>query len=236
MKKTLLTLMTLSFGFAAMAQHFVQVKSGVNISSFTFKDSKEVRQSKDYTHVFNNYSAVSYESHLGKGERHILRPEIGFRQSGSKMIEDGRKYEWKFNYLDVNLSYMFKFLGNDKYGLHVGAGPNLAFLLNGEQTLPLGQTGVQYSNVIKDKTIKILDFGVNFLANAQFKVTENFFVTFEYRYGLGILDIESDSNKPTQHTRSTNHFVLAGLMFNLNAKSKKDQEQEKLKGDENEIK
>lgn len=215
MKKTLLTLITLSICFAAIAQHHIEIKSGVNFSSFVFKDSKSIK-AKDLTHVFNNYSAISYEAHLGKNKRHIVRPELGFRQSGARIIKDKTKYEWKFNYLDVNLTYMFKFLGNDNYGLHVGAGPNLGFLLTGEQSI-----GEEYYDVIDENQIKILDVGLNFLANAQFKVSKNIFVSVEYRYGLGLLNIESDED---QRTRSTNHYILAGLLFNLNLKNKKEDE------------
>ena len=213
MKKTLLTLITLSLSFAAIAQHHLHLKSGFSFTSFVFKDSKSLK-TKDLNHVFNNYTAISYDSHLAK--RHILRAELGFRQAGAKAILDQTKYEWKFNYLDLNVAYLFKFLGNEKYSLNIGTGPYLGFLINGEQSI-----GETYYNVKKERAINTVDLGLTFLTNAEFKVAENISVTLEYRYGLGLLNIENDKINPSQSTKNTSHYVLAGLSFNL--KTKKDE-------------
>ena len=214
MKKTLLTLIVLSFSFAAIAQNHIHLKSGVSFTSFVFKNSESIK-TKDLTHVFNNYSAFSYENYFAK--RNILRAELGLRQAGAKAIMDEMKYEWKFNYLDVNLAYLFKFLGNENYGLHIGASPYLGFLLGGEQSI-----GETYYDVKDERAIKTIDVGVNFLANAQFKVAENIFVSLEYRYGLGMLNIETDESNPDQVTKNTSHSILAGLSFNLSKKEKNE--------------
>ncbi len=210
MKKIILTLITLSFWVFASAQSHLHLKSGKSFSSFLFKDSESFKE-KDLDYAFNNYFAISYDNYLS--ERNILRAEFGLREAGAKAIIDEVKYEWNFNYLDLQVAYLFKYLGNEKYGLHVGAAPYLGFLLTGEQSV--GQT---YYNVKKERAIKTVDFGVNFLTNAQFRVAENIYVTLEYRYGLGLLNIETDGDNPDQVTRNRSHFVLAGLSFNLNKK------------------
>lgn len=216
MKKTLLTLIIMGFSLAAIAQHHIHLKSGVSLSSFVFKDSESIKN-KNLTHVFNNYSAVSYDADILK--IHVLRAELGFRQAGAKAIVDQEKYEWNFNYLDVNLAYLIKFVGNEKYGLHVGAGPYLGFLLSGEQSI-----GDVYYNVKKERAINTLDLGLNFLANGQFKVSENISISLEYRYGLGLLNVETDGTNPDQVTRNKTHYFLAGLSFNLiNKKNKEDE-------------
>lgn len=216
MKKQLLTIIALSFSIAAIAQSHITLKSGISFTSFVFKDSESIK-TKDLTHVFNNYSAFSYENYIG--ERNILRAELGLRQAGSKAIIDEVRYHWDFNYLDINLAYLFKIVGNENYGLHIGASPYIGFLLSGEQSI-----GESYYDVKEDKSIKTIDSGINFLANAQFKVAENIFVSLEYRYGLGLVNIETDDINPDQYSRNNAHSILAGLSFNL---SKKDKDESK---------
>lgn len=211
MKKTVLILITLFFMVGTKAQNHIHLKSGKAFTSFLFKDSESLKE-KDLTHTFNNYFGISYENYLS--ERSILRAELGFREGGAKAIIDEIKYEWNFNYLDLNLGYLFKFLGNERYGLHLGASPYLGFLLAGEQSI-----GETYFDVKKERAIKTVDFGLNFLTNAQFKVAENIYVTLEYRYSLGLLNIETDGTNPEQETRNRGHFILAGLSFNLNKKT-----------------
>ena len=208
MKKILLSLFAISITWAAISQNHLHLKSGKSFTSFMFKDSEGVKD-KNLNYVFNNYFGISYDKYLN--DRNIIRGEFAFREAGAQAIIDEVKYEWNFNYLDLNVAYLFKYLGNDRFGLHIGAAPTLGFLLTGEQSI-----GQQYFDVKKERAIKTVDFGINFLTNAQFKVADKISVLLEYRYGLGLLNIETDGNNPDQVTQNRSHFILAGLSFNLN--------------------
>jgi hypothetical protein len=207
MKKFLLFAIALIGVSGIYAQSHLHLKSGKTFSTFFFKDSESVKE-KNLNYVARNYFGISYDAHIGN--RSIFRPEVGFRESGATTIIDNTKYKWDFSYLDLNLSYLFKALGNEKYGVYAGVGPNLGFLLMGEQAI-----GNDYFDVKKERAIKTVDFGVNFLVNSKIKVAENIFVTLEYRYAFGLLNIETDGANPDQITRNRAHGVLAGLSFNL---------------------
>jgi hypothetical protein len=91
--------------------------------------------------------------------------------------------------------------------LSPGASLGLDYLTKGEQSI-----GSQRYNLIENKIFKRLNLGMNLFANAQFKVTETLSLLFEYRFGLGLNQIEKDADEVTRNVSNT---ALVGLSFKL---------------------
>jgi hypothetical protein len=54
--------------------------------------------------------------------------------------------------------------------------------------------------------------GTSLFANAQIKVTETLYLQFEYRFGIGLNQIEKDVGEKTRNISNT---ALIGLSFKL---------------------
>lgn len=207
MKKNLLLLCAFFLAFSSMAQNHFQVKSGKTFSTFLFRDSDK---NKDETlnYITNNFLGLSYDFNLGK--LHVLRPEVSYREGGARSQWNNRRLFWKLNYLDVNFAYLIKVLDFEKIKIYQGVAPGLGFLMSGEQYI-----GDDYFDVKESGTLRKLDFGVNFMANAKIKVIENVFLTIEYRYGLGIRQIETNAAQTSQVSRNRFHAAIFGVAIPL---------------------
>lgn len=216
MKKPLLTICFLWFIWVANTQNqnHLHIKSGKTFSTFLFKDSESAKET-NLNHISGNYFGISFDTQIGK--RSVIRPELGFREAGARSILNETKIQWNFGYLDLGGVYLFNLLAKDKINVYAGVGINLGFMLIGEQSV-----GNTYFNVKKERAIKTLDFATQYLAGAKIKVAENIHVTLEYRYQLGLLNIETDAQNPDQITHNRMHGIIAGLSFNL-SKQKSDE-------------
>lgn len=207
MKHSLLFFFLSLLCFGSVAQNHFQVKSGKTFSTFLFRDSDK---NKDETlnYITNNFLGMSYDFNLGK--LHVLRPEVSYREGGARSVWNNRRLFWKLNYLDVNFAYFIKVLDFEKIKIYQGVAPGLGFLMSGEQYI-----GNDYFDVKATGALRKFDFGVNFMANAKIKVIENVFLTIEYRYGLGIRQIESNSAQTTQVSRNRFHAAIFGIAIPL---------------------
>lgn len=201
--KHLLTACFCLFLLSSQAQNQLHVKSGKTFSTFMFRNSEKTKD-ETLNHITNNFFGMSYDMHFGKLQ--VLRPEVSYREAGARSILNSQKLSWKLNYLDINMAYMLKILDFEKIKLYQGVAPGMAVLLAGEQFI-----GQEYHDLKAEKSIKNIDYGVNFILTSKIKVLENVFLTLEYRYGLGIYQIETNKNQSAQTSRNRFHGVIFGL-------------------------
>ncbi len=168
------------------AQNQLHVKSGKTFSTFMFRNSEKTKD-ETLNHITNNFFGMSYDMHFGKLQ--VLRPEVSYREAGDRSVLNSQKLSWKLNYLDINMAYMLKILDFEKIKLYQGVAPGVGILLAGEQFI-----GQEYHDLKAEKSIKTLDYGVNFILTSKIKILENVFLSIEYRYGLGINQIETNNN------------------------------------------
>jgi hypothetical protein len=185
------------------AQNQLHVKSGKTFSTFMFRNSEKTKD-ETLNHITNNFFGMSYDMHFGKLQ--VLRPEVSYREAGARSVLNSQKLSWKLNYLDINMAYMLKILDFEKIKLYQGVAPGVGILLAGEQFI-----GQEYHDLKAEKSIKTLDYGVNFILTGKVKIFENVFLSIEYRYGLGINQIETNNNQSTQTSRNRFHGVFFGL-------------------------
>jgi hypothetical protein len=207
MKKILLFLLLSGLCSRGFAQNHFHVKSGKTFSTFLFRNSENTKdESLDY--ITNNFLGLSYDFNLGK--LHVLRPEVSYREGGARSEWNNRRLFWKLNYIDINFAYQIKVLDFEKIKIYQGIAPGVGFLLSGEQYI-----GNDYFDVKKTGSLRKMDYGVNFMANAKIKVIENVYLTVEYRYGLGIRQIESNRNQSSQVSRNRFHAAIFGVAVPL---------------------
>lgn len=152
-------------------------------------------------------SSYSLSVNLELKSKHILRPEINLYQAGAKSSADNIPLNWRLNYLGIGCGYAYKVLELKSLTLSPGASLGLDYLTKGEQSI-----GNQRYDVIENKVFNRINLGMNLFANAQFKVTETLSLLFEYRFGLGLNQIEKDADETTRNVSNT---AFVGLSFKL---------------------
>lgn len=186
----------------------INLVGGKNFSSFLFKDSDGA---KDKTLNYNMLNSFGVNFGLQSGN-HILRPEILFRQAGAKSDFEGTALSWKMNYLDVNIAYLYSVVNTSRFSISPGIGIGAGYMLNGDQYI--GETRYQVSDT---DALKRFDFGFQGLTNFKAHITDFFSISLEYRFGMGITQIENDVN--AQKSRNIYHAALLGLGFTIGNKT-----------------
>lgn len=194
--------------FAGQAQNQLHVKGGKTFSTFLFRNS-ENNKDESLRHISTTYLGVSYDILLA--EKHLIRPELAYKQAGARSDINNIPLRWELNYLDLNVSYSYLTYEGEKVQLYQGLGPSMGILMGGEQ-----QLGDKVYDVVETESLKRFDLGINFMAHAKFLISENLYLSLEYRYGLGLWQIESNVNQTEEQTaRNRYHGAIVGLSFNL---------------------
>jgi hypothetical protein len=208
MKYRLLALATMALlhftGQGQMKLTDINLVGGRNFSTFSFKNSEGSKDQK-LNYVGLNTFGVNFNLTAG---RHILRPELSFRQAGAKSDYEGIPLSWKMNYLDVNLAYLVNVLNSERFVVAPGVGLGAGYMLNGEQYI--GST--RYS-ITDTKALKPFDFGFQGLAHFRANITDNLSLSLEYRFGMGITQIENADN--AQKSRNIYQAALLGIGIRL---------------------
>jgi len=186
----------------------ITLVGGKNFTSFLYKDS-DGDKDKTLDYAMNNSFGANFNFIK---ERHIIRPELMFRQAGAKSDFEGTALSWKMNYIDVNFGYLYSIVKTDKFSISPGVAIGAGYMLNGEQYI--GET--RYS-VTDTQKLKRFDFGFHGITNFKAYLNESFTISLEYRFGMGITQIENDVN--AQVSRNIYHSALLGFGILLNKKS-----------------
>ena len=71
--------------------------------------------------------------------------------------------------------------------------------------------GTNRLNITEQDLLKPFDLIASLTLNSRFKVTENFYINFDYRYGFGLMDIENTKLPP--NSIDSEQSVLGGLLL-----------------------
>lgn len=181
------------------------ISGGKNFSSFLYRNDANNKDEQMKYEMLNSFGInMSFSA-----DRHTLRLEFLFRQAGARSDLNGLPLQWKMNYAEINFAYFYKILEKGIFSLRPGLGLSAADMINGEQFI-----GEQRLSIIEENSMNRFELGFQFLTNAKAQLSESFYLTLEYRFGVGITQIENDLNN--QRTRNIYHGALIGLGFNLN--------------------
>lgn len=178
MKKIVLSAFVIGCMFVNATAQTVKygVKGGVNFASISGDLANDTDMGiKTSIHIGGVAEVTIFD-------RFMLQPEVLFSSQGARYSysELGIPTDAidRINY--VNVPVMGKFYITD--GFNVQAGPQVGFLLSGEEELEAA--GITTKEDIKDK-LKKIDVGVGF--GLGYKLSAGLF--FDARYNLGLLDI-----------------------------------------------
>jgi hypothetical protein len=210
MKKILFTLSILAFSLSAQAQdgklvQQVNFNIGKTFSSFLYKD---VIGNKDENLGYRSGNTYNLSIGLGFGSKHLVRPEIQYSEMGAKSSFLDAPVDWKLNYLGIGATYLHKLLNKETISLSPGVIVGYDYLLKGEQTV-----GSTRYNLNQNDALKAWDLNAGLLLNSRFKVTESLYLNFEYRFNMGLNQIEKQDQG--EKSKNIGHKALLGLSFNL---------------------
>lgn len=210
MKKIIFSLSLLAFSFVSKAQagkliQQVNFNAGKTFSSFLYKDANG---NKDENLGYRSGNTYNLCVGLGFGSKHLVRPEIQYCELGAKSSFLYAPVDWKLNYLGVGASYLYKLLNKETISLSQGVIIGYDYLLKGEQTI-----GSTRYNLNQNDALKAWDLNAGLLLNSRFKVTESLYLNFEYRFNMGLNQIEKQDQG--EKSKNIGHKALLGLSFNL---------------------
>jgi len=189
---------------ASLKLQHVNFNCGKSFSSFSFENAAG---GTDENLGYRTGSTYNLNFGLGLGAKSLFRPEIQYSEMGAKSNFIDAPVDWKLNYLGVGVAYLYQAMSNDKFSVSPGLMFGYDYLVMGEQTVG----DIRY-NLNESKNLKNWDLNAGFILNSRFKVTESLHLNFEYRYSLGLNQIEND---PSEKSKNKGHKALVGLSFNL---------------------
>ncbi|PKR80042.1 hypothetical protein CW751_11785 [Brumimicrobium salinarum] len=211
--KKLFVIVALAFSSMTMAQSFglktINLVGGKQFSTFAFKNSND---EKDKTLKYQMYNAFGANA-VFKNERHMIRPELMFRQAGARTTFNEVQINWKMNYLNLNVGYLYSILDGRVFSIQPGVAISAGYMLNGEQEI--GQTRL---DIVEEESMTRFEVGAIGMVNASAQITPTFSIGLEYRFGIGLNHIENDIND--QITRNLYHGAMLNLGFSLQTLNK----------------
>lgn len=183
---------------------------GKTFSSFIFKNSENINEHKfNYT----DGSAFGLNMSFRWKARNMIRPEIIWNQAGAESLYGGNTLVWKMNYASVNIGYLYKIIDKEnlyRFTLNAGLALGFDYLMNGSQTINKVSYDLKETNAFKSWDLK-----TSILLNAKYNITPSFYAGIEYRFGIGLNQIEREDSQYGQKTRNIGHLAGLNLGFNL---------------------
>ncbi|MFN5182665.1 MAG: hypothetical protein ACK5D5_06540 [Bacteroidota bacterium] len=183
----------------------VNFNVGKTFSSFNYQDANG-NKDENLSYASGNTYALSVG--LGFGKKHLLRPEIIYSELGANSKFLSTPITWRLNYLGFSTAYLFKILQKETISISPGLILGYDYLLSGEQNMG----SINY-NLKESDIIKTWDINAGLLVNSRFKVTESMSLSFEYRFNMGLNQIEQRDEG--EKTKNIAHRALIGLSFKL---------------------
>ena len=190
----------------------VSVFFGQVFSSLSYQDSNGETDNFLNNNIKSTYG-VSYQQFIAGG--FYIRPELSYKNFGAQSSVNNVNLDWDFHYLDLNLGAGF---GRTSMFIHAnylikpyaGGAFYMAYAYKADQLV-----GSQSFDLRKSDDFNKLDFGVNLNAGIFFDFSKDMGLMFEYRYNLGLRNLENNgsNSKQTMHNRA--HAVAFGLCIKL---------------------
>jgi opacity protein-like surface antigen len=205
--RTIFCLLLASLPLFSFSQKKIKVDEinfliGKNTTKFLYAFGSETKPTQ-----WINDNSYSLNVNFALAPKHFLRPEVNYYQAGAKSNVDNLALAWRLNYLGLGCGYAYKALSLKTISVSTGVSFGLDFMTKGEQTI-----GNERYSITESDILKRLNVGTSLFANAQIKVTEALYLQFEYRFGIGLNQIEKDVGEKTRNISNT---ALIGLSFKL---------------------
>lgn len=208
MKKITYILLIIIFSFLSDSSHSQNLcfgfKSGINLSSANI--SPNVSTSNRTGIIFG--AVLEYKA----ADMFYIQPELEYIMKGVKQKIDLYNYEEtvKLDYIQIPVYAKLKFdIPNSPFKPYAMLGPSLGFNINSKDEVSLNG---QSSTSDLSSSTETIDFGLNFGAGGEFKITPSSSIFGEIQYGLGLTDISKSSASDWKNTGVKFHI---GVKFCL---------------------
>ncbi len=203
-KQLIFGLLLLLIAQTSKAQEFslrsLDLVGGKQFSNFLFKNSAD---KKDQSLEYQMYNSFGLNATF-TSDKHTIRPELLLRQAGAKKTLENTAVTWKMNYFNFNIGYGYHLFKNERFEIQPGAAIGVGYLLNGEQLI--GDTRL---SITEEESMNRFEFSTYGFSNFRAHLSESISLSLEYRFGIGINQIENESND--QQTRNVYHGALLGI-------------------------
>jgi hypothetical protein len=212
MRKILFGISTLLISSLVYSQgdskiQFIEFSAGKTHSTLLFKDDAGVKN-ENISFKSGNIANISLGIELA--DKHILRPELNYMEVGALGDFASIPVTWKLNYLGLGAGYLYEIIGKENFSLRAGALIRFDYLMKAQQTI-----GIQRYNLNEAEALKRGSIFSSLLVNPSFSISENAAIFGEYRFGMGIMQIEKEELLESQKTRSLSQSLSVGLRINL---------------------
>lgn len=204
MKKITYTLLTLfvTLSTSAFAQVKFAVTGGTTIANFYTTEAS----SPDFKLRSKVGITAGVQAAIPAGKRFIIEPALNFTQKGTRQKETPSgvpyKYRMNLNYLELPVNFIYNTTTNTS-GLFIGAGPSIAYALNGKYSMELGTDKEEHEILFgEDEDVRRIDAGANFLMGYRF--SNKIFASVNYNLGLTNFDKDAD---PDDHERVNSRYL-----------------------------
>ena len=191
---------------------FVSFDAGQVFSTFKFIDSQGKKK------IFTNNITGCYSLGLQYAYKNgIFIPiYLGMNKAGASMIYNGMKVNWNIQYVnaDIGIGYM---TNKRKFTLKIegkvikpyfSISPYFGYMLKGSQTI-----GPDAYDIKQNKSMKIIDFGLNFSSGLKIALSKYFAIYAEYKYIFGLQNIELSSVQKTYNRAYSFNLGVAILFY-----------------------
>lgn len=203
-RHTILLIALLLFSFASTAQSTVTFDAGQTFSTFKYSDSQG--SINDFTNNIAGCFSLGY-SYIGQNGI-IIRSTAGMRKAGASLVYNETNFDWNLQYADIQIGagYVFNRWMVKPYFV---ASPYFAYMLKGRQEI-----GENSYDVVKNKTMSTLDYGVCFVPGLKVSLTNTIAFYAEYKQILGLQNLEMSSTN-NQKTFNRGFSVNLGIAISF---------------------
>ncbi len=206
MKKfNLLLILVLFLGYVNAQDNF-SIHFAQTYSKFKFIDSEGNADENLSSDVRYSYG-LNYNKFFSSGL--YLRPELGYKNLGAVSILNNQKLSWSLHYADLNLGGGY-IINKYKFKPYVGASLYFSYLYKAEQNI-----GLDYYDMLENKDIKNIDFGINAYCGVFYNFTEMAGVFAELRNSTGLNQLEPNNEGETQRLYNRAISIHFGLTFSI---------------------
>lgn len=178
-------------------------KAGANFSTLRGDDAVNTKRRTGFTGgVFLSISPQPFFT---------IQPEVLFSQRGAINTNEALniRQELRVNYIDIPILFKLRIPIDETFFPHVYIGPQFSRRLGNKYTVEQLDVNVQIN---EELTVRKFDFGGVFGAGLDIQ-SNNLILTFDFRYGIGALNLDDDDNGLDLKNSDLMFFVGIGYLF-----------------------
>lgn len=188
-------------------QYSLNLYAGKSITTFGFVNSNGIKTENT---AFRSGDIYSFDFEIQINQKHLLLPGIMYHQAGATGEGSADNMSWKLSYLGIQYGYGYNVIKKERFAMAPLIVLGADYLLKGEQMIGTTRYDVKAIDAFKD-----WNFRVNAGLNNRLKIADQLALVLDYRFNLGLNQIEKKDAEVDQKTRNIGHLITLGLNINF---------------------